>query len=273
MRDFKSTNGRSTGSLLAILLALSGGCASGSGSDTGTAGSSGTAGAAGTTGGGGGGATGTGGAGSGAPSVCDGTGTRILALDQAKVDNFEGAGISPGWSTFNDVMPTSNAIKMTQEAPGALGTGHYAHYAGTGAKTPVNGGFGVGAIYNMAIDMTAGIYCVDISAFAGVTFWAKAATTGSKVGVNFVVPATNATGGGGDCRSGCYLHPQKTVTLTTEWAQYSVAFSAASGGTAKVTNRLQELGWLSPDSDWDFSLDEIQLYQGTPPTGPVPTGN
>jgi hypothetical protein len=121
----------------------------------------------------------------------------------------------------------------------------------------------------MAIDTAGGIYCVDISAFDGVTFWARAATAGSKVGVNFVVPATNAKADGGDCVSGCFLHPQKTITLTTDWAQYSVAFSAASGGTAKVTNRLQELGWLSPDSDWDFSIDEIQLYKGTPPTGPV----
>jgi hypothetical protein len=48
-----------------------------------------------------------------------------------------------------------------------------------------------------------------------------------------------------------------------------VTFAEAAGGSAKVKTRLQELGWLSPDSNWDFSLDEIQLYKGTPPTGPV----
>jgi hypothetical protein len=196
--------------------------------------------------------------------VCDGKGTRLLASGDSKVDDFEGVMLSPGWSTFNDVMPSPNSFKMTQEAGGALGTGHYGHYAGTGAKTPAMGGFGVGAIYNMAIDKVAGIYCVDISAFDGVSFWAKAATAGSKVAVNFVVPETNAAPDG-DCVTGCYNHPNKVLTLTTQWAQYAVTFAEATGGSAVVHNRLQLLGWLSPDSNWDFSIDEIRLYKGTPP--------
>jgi hypothetical protein len=199
----------------------------------------------------------------------------LLAPGDGVVDAFEGAMISPGWSSFNDVMPTQNSFKITQEAGGALGTGHFGHYAGTGAKTPLMGGYGVGTIYNEAIDTTAGIYCVDITGFDGVTFWAKAATAGAKVGVNFVLPETNAVAtdpalGGGDCTAMCYNHPYKTVTLTTSWAQYSVPFAEAiMGGTARVTTRIQMLGWLSPDANWDFSLDEIQLYKGTPPTGPI----
>jgi hypothetical protein len=103
----------------------------------------------------------------------------------------------------------------------------------------------------MAIDTNAMIYCVDVTAFDGVTFWAKAATAGSKVGVNFVVPETNMPDG--DCTTACYNHPQKQITLTTEWAQYSVTFAQAMGGTgAKVNGRIQELGFLSPDSNWDF---------------------
>jgi hypothetical protein len=126
------------------------------------------------------------------------------------------------------------------------------------------GGYGVGAIYNAAIDKVAGIYCVDISAFDGIAFWAKAATAGSKVGVNFVIPETNAQADGGDCLSKCYSHPFKEITLTTTWAQYTVTFAEAAGGSATVKNRLQLLGWLSPDSNWDFSLDEIRFYKGTP---------
>ena len=254
------------------------GGAGGTGSTTTTTGSAGSStttvgtGGAGT-GGAGTGGTGTGGAGgsggSGAPSVCDGKATRPLAIGEGRVDDFEDAALSPGWSTFNDVMPTPNSFKMTQEAGGAVTTAHFGHYAGMGAKTPVMGGYGVGTIYNMAIDKVAGIYCVDISGYDGLTFWAKAAKTGSKVGVNFVVPETNALADGGDCMTGCYLHPSKTITLTADWAQYSVTFLEATGGTAKVKNRLQLLGWLSPDAAWDFSLDEIQLYKGTPPTGPV----
>jgi hypothetical protein len=237
------------------------------GTSAGTAGTSasGTAGAAGTTVS----TTGTGGAAT-TTGVCAGTGTRALAIDQGKVDDFEEAAILAGWSSFNDVMPTPNSFKIAQEAGGAIGTAHSGHYMGTGAKTPVMGGYGVGTVYNMAIDKTSMIYCVDVTAFDGVTFWAKAATASAKVGVNFVVPDQNAVADGGDCTTACYNHPQKLVTLTTDWAQYHVAFADAVGGTgAKVKGRIQELLFLSPDANWDFSLDEIQLYKGTPPATPV----
>ena len=139
---------------------------------------------------------------------------------------------------------------------------------GTGAKTPVMGGFGVGTLYNMAIDTANQIYCVDVTSFDGVTFWAKAGTAGAHVGVNFVVPETNMPDG--DCTTACFNHPQKLVTLTTDWAQYHVTFAEAVGGTgAKVKGRIQMIGFLSPDSNWDLSLDEIQLYKGTPPTTAV----
>ncbi|HVZ74994.1 MAG TPA: hypothetical protein VHJ20_21580 [Polyangia bacterium] len=287
----------SLSSLLAIFAATGTGCSTGSGSDNSTGGTGGTINStAGSTGSGGdtssttggttgatggtvgatGGVTGTGGTtvsgGGGAPAttgVCAGTGTRALTIADGKIDDFEGDMLSLGWSTFNDIMGAENSVKMTQDAGGAVGTGHFGHYAGTGAITPVMGGYGVGAIYNAAIDKTGGIYCVDVTAFDGLTFWAKAAKAGSKVGVNFVVPETNAVADGGDCTTSCYVHPQKTITLTTDWVQYSIPFASAMGGTAKVNGRVQELGWLSPDATWDFSIDEIQFYKGTPPTGPV----
>lgn len=219
--------------------------------------------------------------------VCAGAGTRVLtnAPTDAFVDDFEEAtGLSPGWSAFNDVMPTENSFMLMLATPGAVGTAHSGHYAGTGAKTSTMGGFGVGLIYNTAIDPAAGVYCVDISAFDGVSFWAKSATAGSTISLNFVLPSTNATSmdsmgrpNGGDCvpnatNSNCYNHPRVTVTLTANWAQYAVQFSQAGGGSAKVANVVQELGWLSPDANWDFSLDEIAFYKGTPPSGAVGTG-
>jgi hypothetical protein len=244
----------------------------GAGSGVGGSGGAGTGGA-GTAGAGTGGA-GTGGAGgagdSGVAGVCGGRGTRVLAANAGIVDDFETPAILPGWSSFNDVMPVPNSFMIMQVTGGALGTGHSGHYAGTGARTPAAGGYGVGTIFNMAIDRVAGIYCVDITAFDGVTFWARALTAGSQVGVNFVIPETNAVADGGDCVTGCFLHPARTIALTTTWAQYSVTFAEAIGSSgARVRNVLQLLGWLSPDANWDFSLDEIQLYKGTPPTGPV----
>jgi hypothetical protein len=292
MQDLNFKNWAFFSSVMIGLALGSVGCSTGSDSATGTGGTTGSGGTS-TTGSGGsttGGGTGTGGTGMGTgtggtgmgtgtggsmvpagPSVCDGTATRILTMDQVKVDNFEDATISAGWSTFNDVMPTPDSFKMMKEAGGAAGTASAARYAGMGAKTPLMMGYGVGAIYNAAIDKAAGFYCIDVQAFDGVTFWAKAAMAGSKVAVNFVVPETNAKMYDGDCLSGCFRHPSKTFTLTTEWQQYSVTFADASGGTAKVRGKLQLLGWLSPDSNWDFSLDEIQFYKGMPPTGPVPT--
>src|SRR6185503_16176468 len=162
---------------------------------------------------------------SGVAGKCSGTGTRLLAANAGLVDDFETPAILPGWSSFNDVMPTPNSFVIMQVVGGALGTGHSGHYAGTGARTPAAGGYGVGTVFNMAIDNAARIYCVDVSAFDGVTFCAKAATAGSQVSVNFVIRETNAVADGGDCVSGCFLHPLKTIALTADWAQYSVTFA------------------------------------------------
>ena len=83
----------------------------------------------------------------------------------AFIDDFEEATISPGWSSFNDVSPQPNFFKITQVAGGAVGTAHSGEYAGAGARTTSTGGFGVGVIYNTAINVTEGVYCIDIAAF------------------------------------------------------------------------------------------------------------
>ena len=57
--------------------------------------------------------------------------------------------------------------------------------------------------------------------------------------------------------------------LTTSWAQYTAPFAEAAGGLGPAADVIREIAWLSPDSNWDFSLDEIAFYSGTPPSGPV----
>ena len=289
MRHFDLKNSALTASLLAGF-AMIAACSTGSGSPAGGTGGTSGGGTGGMSGGGTGGMSGggtggmssggtggmsgggTGGTVAGGPSVCDGKGTRLLAATDTAIDNFEGTMLSPGWSAFNDVMPM-NSFMIMQAAGGALSTGHAAHYAGMGAKTPAKGGFGVGAAFNAAIDKAAGTYCVDVSGFDGITFWAKAAKASTKVSFNFIVPSENAVADGGDCMTGCYLHPQKNITLGTDWAQYSVTFAEAvpAAGTAKVLGKIQGISFLSADADWDFSFDEIQYYKGTPPTTPVMT--
>ena len=207
------------------------------------------------------------------PSVCDGTATRLLAAGDGIVDNFEGPMIAPGWSSFNDVMPTANSFKIAQEAGGAVGTGHFGHYAGMGAKTPLLGGYGVGTIFNEAIDVAAGIYCVDISGFDGVSFYAKAATAGAKVGVNFILPETNAvatdpTLGGGDCKTACYNHPYKTITLTTTWAHYAVTFAEAGDGERQSLDAHPDARLAEPRRELGFLARRNPALQGDASDGP-----
>jgi hypothetical protein len=207
------------------------------------------------------------------PSVCDGAATRLLSSSKkdALVDDFEASALSPNWSHFSDVMPVPNSFKILQvTTDGAATTTKSSQYQGTGAKTLVTGGYGVGIVYNVAINKAQGVSCVDISAFDGVSFWAKAGAANASFEVNFVVPETNAAKDGGDCSADCYNHPRTRVELTTAWAQYSVKFNEVSQGSSPVKNRLQMLAFLVPDAeDWDYSLDEIAWFKGAAPSGPV----
>src|SRR5262249_26299611 len=150
-----------------------------------------------------------------------------------------------------------DVFKMTLvTSDGAATTKQSGDYQGTGIKTVKEGGFGAGTVYNVAIDKTNGFFCVDVSAFACVAFSAKAGVSGKQINVSFVVPETNPQGApGGDCTANCYNHPSKTITLTDQWAQYTVKFSEAVAGTAKVNGRIQELLWTTPDKDFDIHLD------------------
>jgi hypothetical protein len=199
--------------------------------------------------------------------------TRVLTAGDAKVEDFEADTLAPGWSSFDEPADggAHDLFKlMLDTTDGAAMTKQSGAWQGMGIKTVAEGGFGAGTVYNVAIDMANGIYCIDVSAFDGVSFWAKSATAGRQVNVSFVVPETNPEGApGGDCKANCYNHPSKAVTLTDQWAQYTVKFADAVAGTAKVNGRIQELLWTTPDKDFDIHLDEIAFYKCTPPAGAV----
>ena len=276
-------SGNSAGSLIAA-----GG--SGNTGNTGNTTSGGSGNSAGTTANAGA-ATGGGSAGSAptGPSVCDGTGSRVLdptVVGDDFVGNFETADASdatkvpPSWYGFNDVQPTGNAIQAVRTAGGAIATGFGARYFGTGAKTPVAGGYGVGLEVNVGVakDLPTPQYCVDASAFKGVSFWAKAGSaTTATISAGFVVPSQNQVKNGGDCLDSlpaakCNNYPQKNFTLTTEWAQYTVDFEGLKGSTGAtvVAGKVQQILWLAPTKDWDFSIDEVAFYATTPaPATPV----
>ena len=240
---------------------------------------------AGAGGGSAGGAT-AGAGGAAAPSVCDGVGSRVLEdtalgafIDDFEMEQTDGpTKPAGGWYGFNDVAPSgTNPIQPVRGAGGATTTMFSGHYSGTGAKTPVAGGYGVGLEINVGIDKTAMIYCVDASVYKGVSFWAKAGGTNKTISAGFVVPSQNQVKNGGDCPddalpAACNNYPQKNLTLTADWAQYTIAFDAVTGSKgAKVVNgKVQQILWLAPTADWDFYIDEVAFYKDLPaPTGPI----
>ena len=217
------------------------------------------------------------------PSVCDGIGSRVLANTptDAFIEDFERKNMldptQPGaeWFAFND-LAVPNSVQLLRTAGGAATTAFSGRYAGTGAKTRSLGGYGVGLEFNVGMNLPIHQYCVDVSAFDGVSFWAKVGSpTNAVVAVGFAVPAQNSVMFGGDCPDDtplqCENYPQKNLTLTTDWAQYTVNFNAVKGSTGAtvVGSKIQQLLWLAPGSSWDFSLDELSFYRGVPPVGPV----
>ncbi len=265
--------------------------AGGTGNSSSTAGttSSSTGGTASGTAGTGSGTAGTS-AGGSAPSVCDGAASRVLTNTPADafIDDFEKeqtntttnmldpAAVSPAWYGFNDITPP-NSVQAVRTAGGAINTGFFGHYAGTGAKTPVAGGYGVGLEINVGVDKSIPQYCVDASVFTGVSFWAKAASsTNAKISAGFVTPQQNQVMNNGDCPdatpTACNNYPQKDFTLTTDWQQYTVDFATtvSSKGQKVLNGKIQQILWLAPTADWDFSVDEVAFYSGTTaPTTPV----
>lgn len=206
--------------------------------------------------------------------MCSSGGTKVLTNTAADafIDNFEeAAGLLPGWSSAADVAADAGTwAPLGVATGGAAGTAHSGHYAGTGASQPP-AGWGVNTVFNEAINGS-GQFCVDISAFDGVSFWGMAASAAKgNVSLNFVIPSLNPTSAHGDCTdtTKCYNYPRKSFTFTTTWTQYTETFAEATGGAATVGSVLQEIEFISSDSNWDFSVDEITFYKGTPPAGAI----
>jgi hypothetical protein len=151
---------------------------------------------------------------------------------------------------------------MEVDGPGALGTRAAAHLSGSGFKA-----FGAGMGY--------GLGCYDVSAFDGVSFWAKGSVgTDNRIAFQAVLPETHAVADNGDCLAKCYDHPSAQVVIGPEWRQYSLRFSdlhqAGFGGAATYRGIIMALSWVSiAGPDVDFWIDEIAYYKGTADPRPV----
>ena len=144
------------------------------------------------------------------------------------------------------------------------------HVSATGVKAPTAGGFGAGFGFGMKDGQ---MRCAGIAAFDGVSFWAKG-TAGANNALTFqaVLAATQAVADGGDCTANCFNHPAKAITLTADWKQYTVLWTELAG-THKVNGVIIGLNWITPGPAFDISVDEVTLFKGTAPTGPVGTGS
>ena len=200
------------------------------------------------------------------PSVCDGA-TAMLPAEQAYIDDFETDARFAGWYAFAD-DGVAEPHSMTPEGPGAVSTQIAGHVSAIDILPPPVG-YGAGFGFNM-ID-PAFISCVDVSSFDGVSFWAKG-TSGDNEELIFQVvhPATQPIGEGGDCLANCYDHPKTTIVLTPDWTQYTVTWGELTG--VAVTGPILSNNWITAGETYDVWVDELTLYKGIPPQGPVGVG-
>jgi hypothetical protein len=219
------------------------------------------------------GGTGSGGTpATGGPSVCDAANksTHILGATEGYVDNFEDDTRFTGWYSYAAVPAGMTAAAFEVVAGGERGMA--GHLANTGINTGT-AKFGSGVGFNMRDALDA---CADVSAFDGVSFWAKGVSgTSGTVSFLAVVAAQQAVADGGDCTAAmqtagnCFKHPQADFKLTADWKQYTIKWADLAPQSLIAGRIILALQWISVGPAFDFSIDEISLYKGDAPTGPV----
>jgi len=221
----------------------------------------------------------SGGMGGSTSSVCDNN-IEVLPASQGFVDDFETPTRFLGWYSFADVpnpdagTPSMFFSTIARDGPGAGAAGTFwaGNTSGAGIVSPTAGGFGAGFGFNMK---NASGQCAGVMVFDGVSFWAKgSAGAGNALTFQAVVPATQSKASGGDCVSDCFNHPSTTVTLSASWMHYSIKWTDLAPGTdatgpVKVNGIILGLSWITPGPNLDVWIDEVALYAGTSPTGPV----
>lgn len=228
---------------------------------TGTAGTTGT----GTAGAGTGGTTGTGG-----PSVCDGK-TFALPVGEAYIDNFETDTRFTGWYAFSDTT-VPNMPAPDRANTGALTTMYSGHVGASGIKSSKMGGYGAGFGFGL-VDPLKG-NCVDLSAFAGISFWIKG-TAGADNTLTFQVvsPSTQPSDSmpAGDCvpKTACaFAHPKKSVKLTADWTQIVIKFADLAPAAA-YSGKVMGFNMITDGPAYDVNIDEVTFFTDMAPTGPI----
>lgn len=201
------------------------------------------------------------------PSVCDGV-TQVLAVNQGYIDNFETATRFAGWYSYSDTQ-VPNEPKLARSASGAVTTGYKASVAVSGIQTPAQDGYGAGIGFNLLDPALS--KCVDLSAFDGISFWARGGSPSNQVTFQLVVPGSQPADNQppGDCLETCYGHPSRTFTLTTSWQRFTIPFNQLTTSPTAYAGRALMFNLVTNDSAWDISIDEVTFYKGTPPVGAI----
>jgi hypothetical protein len=296
-------------SLLTVTLAIA--CASSSGTNdeeesgsggarndlglgTGTGGAD--TGAPGTTGGSGNGdpgsggtAAGTGGSGtlgSGTPAVVPYTGAcsaslTTLGAGDEPIADFEtdtiavipaGAYGTTGWNFYATGADAGGTTTQEIVADGAAGSTQSLKIVSEGYTT---------AGWNAQLSQG----CINVEAFTGITFWAKAADV-DLVEFAIQIPQRESSVNSpaqGDCDSSavgheCYIHPSAGIALSSEWQQYAVGFLDVGQPSASAPDAwagvIIGLHFHLPQggetgSNHTVFIDKMQFYSGDAPAGSI----
>ena len=248
------------------------GCFSEAASGDNTAGASGTGGStgSGTGGTGTGGAGGSGGAG-GDTTADTGTGS-VDMIDDMEDNDGSILGVNGrvgAWYTYNDATAAAMQVPkqgdpFTMTAGGRDGTGYAANTNGGGFTVWGAGyGFNLKDSGNDAGGSNKSVY--DASAYSGITFWAKAGATSDKaLRVNVSNKETDPAGAICAPMDKCNDHYGSPLTLTAEWAKYTLPFSkmAQSGWGQSVAkfdvSTLYAVQFqVGKNTTFDISIDEV----------------
>jgi hypothetical protein len=108
----------------------------------------------------------------------------------------------------------------------------------------------------------------DLTAYSGLTFYAKSRAGATKVHVAFATLTTTPVDDGGDCATDCTDHYAGVVTLDTSWVEYSIDFSSLKqeGWGPKPEDLAHTIfiyfGFLGTDggpTSFDFLIDDVRL--------------
>jgi hypothetical protein len=180
---------------------------------------------------------------SGDGRICAGNGR--MGYWYTYIDSLTGSSITPS-PTMQPAMPSATSPARAASHWAMHGSGTFHSYAG------------IGCLVDAAVG--AGKHSINASGFTGIHFWAH-----GTAGMKLVLQATGdeTTANGGTCTTTCFGSDYILPGLSsTAWTEYSVPFTAVTGGT--VTFQPSDL-WsiefgpvtVGPFEMW---IDDLSFY-------------